>query len=119
MLPARQERPRGKRIFADASRRFRKPTLPRQIFRIELRKPLPAEQRVFVTVRRRKQLRRLAVLLNRFVRMILSLLQEGVSSDTFRRLPTAHTQKPGVNGERLGVLLWFHEHVKTKSVEKP
>src|SRR6266481_8278849 len=90
--------------------------LPRQIFRIELRKPLPAEQRVFVAVGRREQLRRLAVLLDCFVRMILSLLQEGVPSDAFRRLPTARSQKPVVNGERLGFVLGFHEQVKKKPV---
>ena len=49
--------------------------------------------------------------------MILSLLQEGVSSDALGRLlPTTHPQKPVVDGERLGLVLGLHEQVKKKPV---
>src|SRR6266852_1502329 len=49
--------------------------------------------------------------------MILSLLQEGVSSDALGRLlPTAGPQKPVVNRESLGLVLGLHEQVKKKTV---
>ncbi len=49
--------------------------------------------------------------------MILSLLQEGISSDALRRLlPAAHPQKPVVDRQRLGLVLGIHEQVKKKPV---
>jgi hypothetical protein len=80
-LPGAQKGARRESIFSLAFGGLGKPQLPVLVFRIQLRDALPAKERIFLASRRREKFRRFGVLLDRFVGMILSLLQEGVARD--------------------------------------
>jgi len=55
--------------------------LPVLVFRIQLRDTLPAKKRIFLAGRCGEKLRRFRVLLDRFVGVILFLLEKGVARD--------------------------------------
>ena len=99
--PARRIRTRRQRIARNFLRRFRQAQLPQRIFRIELRDALQAKQRIFFPRLLAEKLRRLAVLLNSLIGVILFLLQKGVARNALRRLlHRSAAQKAVVNRQR-------------------
>ena len=85
-LPGAQIGSRRQCVPRDFLRGLRQPQLPRGIFRIQLRDAFQAEQRVFFARFAVEKLRRLGVLLDGFVGVILFLLQKSVARDALRRL---------------------------------
>src|SRR5208337_138522 len=91
--------------------------LTRQSVRIELRGAFPAKQRVLASARLAEEFRGFAVLLDGFFRMVLLLLQEGVTRNAFRRLRRGGmAQKTIVDGQRLGFVLGLDQQVKQVAI---
>src|SRR6266850_2969901 len=116
-LSGAQKRARRESIFPYAFGGLRKPQLPVPVFGIQLRNALPAKKRIFLAGASGEKLRRSGVLLDRFVGVILFLLQEGVARDALGRLrPGIRTQKPVIDREGFCLVLRINQQVKEQTV---
>ncbi len=116
-LRGTQKRPGSQRVFPQLRGDFRHFHLPRELFRVQLRGALPAEQRVFPAPGFREHLRSLGVLLDGFFPAILLLQQKGVAGDAFRGLNRQRVAKETVvNRQRLGFVLGVDQQVEQVAV---
>src|SRR5439155_1167291 len=105
------------RILSEALCALCQLDLPRQVVWLEPSDPLPTKQRVIVAPRRYEKLAGLVVLLDRFVRSILPLQQEGVARNALGGLLCRNgTKKPVVDGQRFAFILRIDQQIKQHAV---
>ena len=116
-LSRAQERACRQRILSEALCALCQLDLPRQVVWLEPSDPLPTKQRVIVAPRRYEKLAGLVVLLDRFVRSILPLQQEGVARNALGGLLCRNgTKKPVVDGQRFAFILRIDQQIKQHAV---
>src|SRR5207244_8333121 len=116
-LSGRQEGACRQRVLTDALAALAQLDHPREVVCLERSEPLPPKQGVILAPRHYEKLAGLVVLLDRFVRSILPLQQEGVARNALGGLLCRNgTKKPVVDGQRFAFILRIDQQIKQHAV---